>query len=226
MDRTTDDILADAEALVTKANLRLEKELQELECKKQMVANLPLGLPLPLKSLHGFGYHCVGQLVFEMTDRTQLESLLEKLPPVETIFLQQKGGCSTFLPLASFDGILKEKQTSTPVYGVKFDVNGYGPGHINEEFNWWTQLGDQLVKISLKMKSGTASSSHLVANHDPDSKSRQFVSWIFSGLPDGTPVYWGHFSAPVPGSITVYWPDHLSMLKGVLVRRSLSRKSN
>lgn len=223
MDRTTDAIVTDAEAMVAKAAQRLEQAKVELELKKRMLAALPTALNLPPKVLHAGGYKCDCGITFEMTERAQGLALLEVLPPVAALFIRQEGGFSSFMPASRFDGILKPRQTATPYCGVKYDVQGAGR-FLCEELEWWTQLEGLLVHIVVKLALNSPVGIKATAMHERNMRGPRTPKWNLAGLPAGRYVSWGGATLESPGSCSVYW-ESLSTVREQMLAADQFRNS-
>lgn len=203
MDRSTEGIVADAEAMLARAAEQLARQTRELDIKKRVVALVPRTLPLPVRSVSASGYKCDAGLGFEVTTREEALALMQALPAVPAVLLRQRGGTSSFMPAERFAGPLKTGQTCTAVAPFIFSVDGYGGGYTKEETFWWTRLGELLVKVSAQVRRDRVGTVTIRAARVSDFDTR--LKFTYEGMPPAECIYWSPGDKRDPGEVTAYW---------------------
>lgn len=79
--------------------------------------------------------------------------------------------------------------------------------NAKSELEWWTKLGDMLIKITAALPKDDFDFKRLSADGLARAQGSNYT-WEYSGLPAGEVVRWCGSDSMTPPSITVYWtPD-------------------
>jgi hypothetical protein len=209
MDRTADDVGTDADdnteslkTLVTKAEFKLAQETYDLALKRRIVDAMPPRLALKAATLHASGYKCEASMKFVMTERKQALVLLEQLPPVDVVLLRES--CTSLIPKERFDGVLKPSQRVEDIAPVHFNVEGYGGGHVSEEYVWWTRVADLLLQVRVSLERTCAGGVFIRALHQRFEEGAPY-HWQFDNVPAGLGIDWWGATYANAGRTTVYW---------------------
>lgn len=192
------DLLADAEQKLARAQ-------KEYEVQRFVVEHLPNELPVAPSFVYGSAYKAYGGIKFDKISREQAVELMQHLTPVDVVLLKEKGGCTTFMPYAAFDGKAKENQEAIPVAPFTYKHDPYGEHQFTNKINWWVLLGGKLVSVSCDLSASDVR-SEVKVKLDHFGREIEKRSYYYN-LPEGEQIKWYQATKKTANPVTVYWLD-------------------
>lgn len=174
---------------------------ENLTEKKTLCAAFPSTLPMAPYNLAitPNGYKAEAELVFEVTTREEVLLLLDALPGVPVMML--RGGCTTFIAEERFTTADVGTQV-VPVGEVVYRIAHWVDGP-QEEYTWWTHLGDRLVHVLAKTKKGHAACATVRSTSKLIAATVYDVTYNYEKLPSGVITTWygGSLQSMVPVTV-------------------------
>lgn len=135
----------------------------------------------------------------------QVQKLIEQFPPLPTVLVRD--GCVGVQPEEWEKTHHKERSELTYIWGVSYrlDCSEYGKAH----FEWYTQLGDIIIRINAHMLSSElpATASVRYARY-PDGEIKSVLSVSLNmrkGVLTGYHIKYGGGTHKDPGTYLLYW---------------------
>ncbi len=150
-----------------------------------------------------------GTVTLEIPTRKDLESVMKEFPPVDLVLVQN--GSASIMPLMKMTKTERANYLDkiAPVY---FQLQQWVPNKLHQDFIWYCQKGDLLVKVIARVKDDPA---HYEAAHSYGGRHGNRISsygWRTQSLPGTLGVTYSNSHAPqTPNIVLSYWEKECTL---------------
>jgi hypothetical protein len=192
--------------------------------KKALCAAFPEDLPLAPQNLvisSNIVYKADAALTFVVTSRDEVLRLQDALPGVPVVMVE--AGSTAFVPEERFVKKEGQRDSVTPVGELVYRLSTW-VDNLQEEYSWWTRLGNKLVHVTAKTQKGQAPVAKAKATIRALIPTIHEVTWNYENLPGGELLRWygGDSRNVVP--VTVHQSRGLSFREAVATPMKASAK--
>lgn len=190
-------------AEIAKHKAKIEQEQKQLNVKLKILEHYPdtlIAAGIEPRYVQGSGYKCDGGLCFENFTRKNLPMFYAAFPGLPLVKL--KGTFTSLFPLVRLTDTEQNNKQNDIILCAPYTFQM--PGTDAPCVRWFTQLGDLIVEIEVRLYPDAAYYEQFDNPHKRDNKGKPVSEWRVIGLPNGNQIRWATIGN-MPNAFTIYW---------------------